>query len=157
MAKTRRTRIDSENDHRRATRSRLRIIQKETRGYPRVFLRGIKRYRRTAALRVSSADPHGHPPNSLWGGELRLLWAAQPQFFVCVFCIAVLGDCEVKKSFLDSPGNGTFFRNSFFPWKKYGGSFGIALNHKPFRDPLVYPETLRDSRSYSIASDGARR
>ena len=33
MAKTRRARIDAENDHRRVTRPRLRIIVKETRGY----------------------------------------------------------------------------------------------------------------------------
>ena len=38
MAKTRRTRIDAENDHRRVTRPRLRIIVKETRGYPTGYL-----------------------------------------------------------------------------------------------------------------------
>ena len=39
MAKTRRARIDAENDHRRVTRPRLRIIVKETRGYPTGYLR----------------------------------------------------------------------------------------------------------------------
>ena len=38
MAKTRRARIDAENDHRRVTRPRLRIIVKETRGYPTGYL-----------------------------------------------------------------------------------------------------------------------
>ena len=39
MAKTRRARIDAENDHRRVTRPRLRIIVKDTRGYPTGYLR----------------------------------------------------------------------------------------------------------------------
>ena len=39
MAKTRRARIDTENGHRRATRSRLRTIVKEKWGYPTVYLR----------------------------------------------------------------------------------------------------------------------
>ena len=39
MAKTRRARIGAENGHRRATRLRLRIIVKETRGYPTGYLR----------------------------------------------------------------------------------------------------------------------
>ena len=39
MAKTLRARIDAENDHRRVTRPRLRIIVKETRGYPTGYLR----------------------------------------------------------------------------------------------------------------------
>ena len=39
MAKTRRARIDAENDHRRVTRPRLRIIVKETRSYPTGHLR----------------------------------------------------------------------------------------------------------------------
>ena len=39
MAKTLRARIDAENDHRRATRPRLRIIVKETQGYPTGYLR----------------------------------------------------------------------------------------------------------------------
>ena len=39
MAKTRRTRMSAENDHRRVTRPRLRIIVKETRGYPTGYLR----------------------------------------------------------------------------------------------------------------------
>ena len=39
MAKTRRARIDAENDHRRVTRPRLRIFVKETRGYPTGYLR----------------------------------------------------------------------------------------------------------------------
>ena len=39
MAKTRRARIDAENDHRRVTRPSLRIIVKETRGYPMGYLR----------------------------------------------------------------------------------------------------------------------
>ena len=39
MAKTRRTRIDAGNDHRRVTRPRLRMIVKETWGYPTGFLR----------------------------------------------------------------------------------------------------------------------
>ena len=39
MAKTRRARIDAENDHRRVTRPRLRIIVKETRGYLTGYLR----------------------------------------------------------------------------------------------------------------------
>ena len=38
MAKTRHARIDAENDHRRVTRPRLRIIVKETRGYPTDYL-----------------------------------------------------------------------------------------------------------------------
>ena len=38
MAKTRRARIDAENGHRRVTRLRLRIIVKETRGYPTGYL-----------------------------------------------------------------------------------------------------------------------
>ena len=39
MAKTRRARIDAENDHPRVTRPRLRIIVKETRGYSTDYLR----------------------------------------------------------------------------------------------------------------------
>ena len=39
MAKTRRARIDDKNDYRRVTRPRLRIIVKETRGYPTGYLR----------------------------------------------------------------------------------------------------------------------
>ena len=39
MAKTRRTRMSAENDHRRVTRPRLRIIVKETQGYPTGYLR----------------------------------------------------------------------------------------------------------------------
>ena len=39
MAKTRRTRMSAENDHRRVTRPRLWIIVKETRGYPTGYLR----------------------------------------------------------------------------------------------------------------------
>ena len=39
MAKTRRARIDAENDHRRVTRLRLRIIVKETRDYQTGYLR----------------------------------------------------------------------------------------------------------------------
>ena len=39
MAKTRCARMDAENGHRRVTRSRLRIIVKETRGYPTGYLR----------------------------------------------------------------------------------------------------------------------
>ena len=39
MAKTRRARIDAENDHRRVTRPRLQIIVKEMRGYPTGYLR----------------------------------------------------------------------------------------------------------------------
>ena len=39
MAKTRRARIDAENDHRRVTRPRLRIVVKETQGYPTGYLR----------------------------------------------------------------------------------------------------------------------
>jgi len=39
MAKTHRAQIDAENDHRRVTRPRLRIIVKETRGYPTGYLR----------------------------------------------------------------------------------------------------------------------
>ena len=39
MAKTRRARIDAENDHRRVTRPRLRIIVKDTQGYPTGYLR----------------------------------------------------------------------------------------------------------------------
>ena len=39
MAKTRRTRIGAENGHRGATSLRLRIIVKETRGYPTDYLR----------------------------------------------------------------------------------------------------------------------
>ena len=39
MAKTRRARIYVENDHRRVTRLRLRIIVKETRGYLTGYLR----------------------------------------------------------------------------------------------------------------------
>ena len=39
MAKTRRARIDAENDHRRVTRPRLRIIVKETRSIPTDYLR----------------------------------------------------------------------------------------------------------------------
>ena len=39
MAKTRRARIGVENDHRRVTRPRLRIIVKETRGIPTGYLR----------------------------------------------------------------------------------------------------------------------
>ena len=39
MAKTRRARIDAENDHRRVTRPRLRIIEAETQGYPTGYLR----------------------------------------------------------------------------------------------------------------------
>ena len=39
MAKTRRARVDAENGHRRVTRPRLRIIVKETRGYPTGHLR----------------------------------------------------------------------------------------------------------------------
>ena len=39
MVKTRRARIDAENDHRRVTRPRLRVIVKETRGHPTVYLR----------------------------------------------------------------------------------------------------------------------
>ena len=39
MAKTRRTRIGAENDHRQATRSRLQIIVKDTQGYPTGYLR----------------------------------------------------------------------------------------------------------------------
>ena len=39
MAKTRRARIDAENDHRRVTRPRLRIIVKKTRGYLAGYLR----------------------------------------------------------------------------------------------------------------------
>ena len=38
MAKTRRTRMSAENDHRRVARPRLRIIVKETRGYPTGYL-----------------------------------------------------------------------------------------------------------------------
>ena len=37
-AKTRRARIGADNGHRRVTRSRLRIIVKETRGYPTGYL-----------------------------------------------------------------------------------------------------------------------
>ena len=39
MAKTRRARIDAENDHRRVTRPRLRTIVKETRSYLTCYLR----------------------------------------------------------------------------------------------------------------------
>ena len=39
MAKTRRTRMSAENDHRRVTRPRLRTFVKETRGYPTGYLR----------------------------------------------------------------------------------------------------------------------
>ena len=39
MAKTRRTRIGAENGHRGVTSPRLRIIVKETRGYPTGYLR----------------------------------------------------------------------------------------------------------------------
>ena len=39
MATTRSARIDAENGHRRVTRSRLRIIVKETRGYRTGYLR----------------------------------------------------------------------------------------------------------------------
>ena len=39
MPKTRRARIGAENDHRRVTRPRLRIIVKETRSYPTGYLR----------------------------------------------------------------------------------------------------------------------
>ena len=39
VAKTRRARIDAENDHWRVTRPRIRIIVKETRGYPTGYLR----------------------------------------------------------------------------------------------------------------------
>ena len=39
MAKTRRTRMSAENDHRRVTWPRLRITVKETRGYPTGYLR----------------------------------------------------------------------------------------------------------------------
>ena len=39
MAKTRRARIDAENDHRRVTRPRLRIIVKETQSYLTGYLR----------------------------------------------------------------------------------------------------------------------
>ena len=39
MAKTRRTRIGAENGHRGVTSPRLRIIVKETRGYPTGDLR----------------------------------------------------------------------------------------------------------------------
>ena len=39
MAKTRRARIDTENDYRRVTRLRLWAIVKETRGYPTGYLR----------------------------------------------------------------------------------------------------------------------
>ena len=39
MAKTRRARIDAENDHRRVTRPRLRIIVENTRGYLTGYLR----------------------------------------------------------------------------------------------------------------------
>ena len=39
MAKTRRARIDAENDHRRVTRPSLWIIVKEKRGYPTGYLR----------------------------------------------------------------------------------------------------------------------
>ena len=38
MAKTLLARVDTENDHRRVTRPRLRIIVKETRGYPTGYL-----------------------------------------------------------------------------------------------------------------------
>ena len=38
MAKMRRARIDAENDYRRVTRPRLRIIVKETRDYPTGYL-----------------------------------------------------------------------------------------------------------------------
>ena len=38
MAKTRRARIDAENDHRRVTRPRSRIIVKETREYPTGYI-----------------------------------------------------------------------------------------------------------------------
>ena len=51
MAKTRRARIDAENNHRRVTRLRSRIIVKETRGYP------------TDRLRASS-DTIQHGPES---------------------------------------------------------------------------------------------
>ena len=39
MAQTRRTRIGAENGHRRVTSPRLRIIVKETQGYPTGYLR----------------------------------------------------------------------------------------------------------------------
>ena len=39
MAKTRRTRMSVEDDHRRVTRPRLRIIVKEALGYPTGYLR----------------------------------------------------------------------------------------------------------------------
>ena len=39
MAKTRRTRMSAENDHRRVTRARLRMTVKETQGYPTGYLR----------------------------------------------------------------------------------------------------------------------
>ena len=39
MAKTRRTRMSAENDHRRVMRPRLRIIEAETQGYPTGYLR----------------------------------------------------------------------------------------------------------------------
>ena len=38
-AETRRTRMSAENDHRRVTKPRLRIIVKETRDYPTGYLR----------------------------------------------------------------------------------------------------------------------
>ena len=38
MAKTRRTRMSAEKDHLRVTRPRLRIIVKETQGYPTGYL-----------------------------------------------------------------------------------------------------------------------
>ena len=39
MAKTRRARIDAENDHRRVTKSNLQNIKAETQGYPTSYLR----------------------------------------------------------------------------------------------------------------------
>ena len=39
MAKTRRARTDADNDHRRVTRPRLRIMKAETQGFPTSYLR----------------------------------------------------------------------------------------------------------------------
>ena len=68
IAKPRRARIDAENDHRRVTRPRFRIIVKETRGYPTGYLQ-------------ASSDTIQHGPESREGGYetsffLGSLWLA---------------------------------------------------------------------------------
>ena len=160
MAKTRRTRMSAENDHRRVTRPNIRIIIHETRGYLMGYLQ-------------TPSDTIQHDHESLEVGYETAM--DRSNFFLLNGVIRDEPRASPPPLHAEQPGGMTtdFSKKKILPNKKahlgcveedirqftplpdVAGS--AADGHKPFRDPLVYPETLRDSRSYSIASDGARR